>query len=284
MTIRARLNAARRALRRRALAETFAEATQLLELLSVVPGKRAKLRMIGVWLEFSRSRRRGCRPGRTHRVHWYGPGGRVSATVADISELKIIREVFVDGEYDLPGKLDPPIIVDLGSNVGISVLYFAARYPGAHVLAVEPEPSAFARLLENTAHLPAVTAVQAAVCDCDGEVTLFSGGESWAASTAPSRLRPDARIVPARTLDGLLREHALERVGLLKIDIEGGEVAVLADAGVRRAERIVFEFHQEHTERSVWDVLEGLDEHEPTHFHGDSAGHPVLVLARRPKA
>jgi len=273
--VRGRLSRIRRAVRPRYLDYTLRDARQLVQLLDIVPGRRAKLRTIAVWSALAR------RPGRRWTVNWRVPDGSFTAVVTDVSELKVLHEVFVAGEYEQVRSLSPDVVVDLGSNVGISVLYFRALFPRARIVAVEPDASAYARLQQNTAHLSGVTTVQAAIGDHDGEVTLYSGTESWAASTTASARTPVAARVPGRTLESLAEELMLEPIGLLKMDIEGGEITVLEAEAARRAEAIVLEFHQEHTERSLWEVLEGLPDHELVHLHGDSAAHPVLTLRRR---
>ena len=76
-----------------------------------------------------------------------------------------VVQCFQEAQYDLPrgahGEyLDrvyqeivssgrAPLIVDCGANIGASVLWFLARYPKAHVVAVEPAPDNFALLRAN---------------------------------------------------------------------------------------------------------------------------------------
>ena len=63
-------------------------------------------------------------------------------------DIDIFCEIFYHKIYDLL-QVDPVsirTIVDLGANVGMSVLYFLQRYSQANVLCVEPEPSNFSQL------------------------------------------------------------------------------------------------------------------------------------------
>ena len=64
------------------------------------------------------------------------------------------QQVFVNCEYDFP-ELSPSAstIVDLGANIGLATLYFAARYPQASILAVEPAAENFNVLLRKTQSL-----------------------------------------------------------------------------------------------------------------------------------
>jgi hypothetical protein len=53
----------------------------------------------------------------------------------------------------LPRSTEVKSIVDIGANVGASVLYWKYRYPDSAVYAFEPEPSNFQMLKKNTQNL-----------------------------------------------------------------------------------------------------------------------------------
>jgi FkbM family methyltransferase len=257
------------------------DALRLVELLMLAPRGAARRRMLLAWLRLRRNERRHPPRSPRVRVRWTGRRGTLSAVVSDSSELRVIHELFSRGEYDLPDGAEPRVIVDLGSNVGISVLLFADRYPGARIVAVEPQPAAFALLCENTAHLAGVQPVHAAMGDRDGEVTLHSGRHSWASSTVPDATLPERHTVPAMTLDTLAAQESLAHIGLLKMDIEGAEGAVLASPAVRRSELVLFEFHREHAAGTLWDLLAALPEFEPVRIRDDTDSHPLVTLRRR---
>src|SRR5262245_25261302 len=50
------------------------------------------------------------------------------------SFLSAYEEIFADEIYAFAADSEQPVIVDIGANVGVSVLYFKQRYPGARVL------------------------------------------------------------------------------------------------------------------------------------------------------
>src|SRR5262249_23571033 len=132
-------------------------------------------------------------------VRWRSGGRDFSARLPDISALWVLREVFLLEHYDLPDEVQPEGVVDPRSNVGISVLYSADRFPNARILAVEADPDTFRLLEANTAHLHQVTCVHAAITDHDGEVPLYSGPESWGASTTPAPEHSTRHVVPSLT-------------------------------------------------------------------------------------
>jgi hypothetical protein len=81
----------------------------------------------------------------------------------------IVDECFREAQYDLPkgpqGHLaeqlyrevvdsgKKPLIVDCGANIGVSVLWLTARYPEAHIVAIEPAPDNFDFLCRNCSGL-----------------------------------------------------------------------------------------------------------------------------------
>jgi FkbM family methyltransferase len=135
-----------------------------------------------------------------------------------------------------------PIIVDCGANIGLASVWYHARYPGAHILAVEPEPENFLLLEKNLSHYPGMTAVPAAVSDRETRVNLSNPGEgSWAWRTAENTNGSTETV----TLPDLLGRVPNGAPFIVKIDIEGGEVNLFRSntEWVERIPVIVFEHH-----------------------------------------
>lgn len=126
------------------------------------------------------------------------------------------------------------VFIDIGANIGAYSLFVAGLAgPGAHVLAIEPQPVIFERLIHNIRQNPigTVKAMQCAVADRNGELTLFidrrNRGESSIKYLRPENQAGGQTIVPSRTLLGILREERLDRVDAMKLDVEGAEDLVL---------------------------------------------------------
>lgn len=122
--------------------------------------------------------------------------------------------------------------VDIGANIGGYALFVAAKAgAGAKVLAIEPQPEIFRRLVANIGFNPfgTVKAMACAVADSDGEMTLFIDSENQGESslkiiTAGSR---SSIRVPARRLLAILQEEGFERLDAVKLDVEGAEDLIL---------------------------------------------------------
>ncbi len=138
-------------------------------------------------------------------------------------------------------------IIDIGAGLGDFTAYAAQRSPHGRVLAYEPFPESFALLQQNVAlnKLSNVAASPCAIAARPGSLALNVGlGEAVQHSTTQAGVHTIE--VQAITLQQVFDEHGLERCDFLKMDIEGGEYAILqgVDANLlKRVQRIALEYH-----------------------------------------
>src|SRR5687767_14613039 len=55
------------------------------------------------------------------------------------SDEPVLRNIFVERDCDFMVSPSPKLIIDGGANVGYSTLFLARAFPGATVVAVEPD-------------------------------------------------------------------------------------------------------------------------------------------------
>jgi len=170
----------------------------------------------------------------------------------------IAFHLLIDGSYELETRsfilqrlMEGDVFVDVGANVGVFTVS-AARKVGAkgRVLAIEASPRIFPYLERNVQlnHLDNVIVANFAASDgAEDEASFY---EAPAAQFGMGSLAPQFDVKPAtvktRTLDGLLKDQGIDRVAVLKVDVEGHEAAVFRGSeGLLRgpgAPAIVFEF------------------------------------------
>jgi FkbM family methyltransferase len=155
----------------------------------------------------------------------------------NVCEKRILftPQYFDEAERDLLMRRITPefVFIDVGANVGGYALFVAANAgPLARVLAIEPQPEIFERLIYNIRQNPFATvkAIDCALADEEGEITLFlpshNRGESSvrivSAEADGTRVR-----VPARTLKGVVDAEGYTRIDAMKLDVEGAEDLIL---------------------------------------------------------
>jgi FkbM family methyltransferase len=167
-------------------------------------------------------------------------------------DLFVLYEVLLDRCYFIPRTLLPPdgvqVIVDCGANVGITALFLASRYPNAKILCVEPHPETYGILKRNTQLEPRIIPINAAIVgQSTATVRLSSDEPAWGNKLS----HDDSGIeVPAITISEICLKYNLERIDLLKVDIEGAEEVVFANAEFLPRVRLgIIELHGNYTRR-----------------------------------
>lgn len=167
-------------------------------------------------------------------VHRYRDGYAVSEGLAG-APLTVLRSKTKDLFYHHYEPKSGDVVVELGAEFGTQTLFLSRSVgPTGRVIAVEAHPRTCAGLLEMVRlnRLSNVTVVQAAVGGTSGTTTISDG-----AALSNVVGRGDLQV-PARTLAELLTELAIDRVDLLKVNIEGSERSLLASMTPSEAERI----------------------------------------------
>lgn len=124
------------------------------------------------------------------------------------------------------------VVFDVGANKGQTAQRLVQALPGtSRIYSFEPVPAAFEYLQQNTRALPNVEAVPVALGSVDGTAHITADAASGQ-NTLLVDARPGARTVevPIRRLDTVMSERGLQYLDLLKIDVEGHELAVLDGA------------------------------------------------------
>jgi len=180
----------------------------------------------------------------------------------------LFEEIFLDGDYYFRAAGPRPLILDCGSHVGLSVLYFKTLYPGCRIIAFEPDESTFRVLKRNMEmnHLQDVEVHQQALSRAEGKVNFYSDPERpGAVRMSTLEVRMPKAVTP---VDGVaLSSFITDPVDFLKLDVEGAETVVIEDLvqhdKLRMVREMVIEYHHhiDPSEDHLAKLLATLEEH-----------------------
>jgi FkbM family methyltransferase len=148
------------------------------------------------------------------------------------------EEIFVKQSYHFNTKSEAPRILDLGSNLGTSLLYYKENYPQAIIDAYEPDPKVFECLKHNVENnnLQGINLNQKAAWINHKGVCFTSTGAD------DGRISEEGVSVETIDVKNLLNKYQYDFV---KMDIEGAETEVLMHCGesLGRVNNLFIEYH-----------------------------------------
>lgn len=167
------------------------------------------------------------------------------------SDVSAYKQVFIGRDYDFSVKTQPRVIIDAGANIGLVSVYFANKYPSAKIIAIEPEKENFERLVLNAAAYPNIVPIRAALWHKNEEIDLVDPGRgSWGYMTeergaSAMSMGRNLHSVRATTVARIIDEFELDRVDILKLDIEGAEREVFGDPSswIDKVDSMIIEVH-----------------------------------------
>jgi FkbM family methyltransferase len=188
------------------------------------------------------------------------------------SDLTVFDQIFVNQEYNFATNNPPEIIVDAGANIGLSAILFANRYPKSKIIAIEPEESNFQLLKTNVASYGNIIPLQAALWDKNEKICLVDPSVGKWGFRTEEKERNEEQLhggfchhIDGITVDRIMQNYDLQRIDILKIDIEGAEKEVFDDTSswIEKVDAIIIELHERMKpgcNRSFYNGSNGFDE------------------------
>lgn len=164
------------------------------------------------------------------------------------------NEFFVDDKYKIFLNKKFKNVVDVGANIGVFTEYMIQKDLTRNIVCIECDPLALKDLKENYKTNPNVEIIEKALhSDNKGIVFYHSPQNPVISSTLPpdklenhtAGIKGDVEvIVPTVTIEELVTK--MHEIDLLKIDIEGGEYAIIENLNedlFKKINNLLIEFH-----------------------------------------
>jgi len=196
----------------------------------------ARSRSLRFSLDIVRARtlaRSGVRGQPLAKLRWRGHDVFYRPATSDpLAIYQVLLRQRGKAEYYLPSALQPEIILDIGSNIGASILFFREQFPAARIYGFEPHPETFRILQKNVGALPSVEVFNFGLGAADAAISVpFDGADfsrfmskdktaDWSGPLSPTSCQ-------IKHAGDVVRNLGLTKVDLIKIDCEGAEHDVL---------------------------------------------------------
>lgn len=163
-------------------------------------------------------------------------------------DLNVAVSSLVDGEYAAIQCENARVIIDAGANIGTSSIFFARKFPQATIYAIEPEQGNFDLLVKNTGAFKNIVPIRAAIWGSNEtrEVqSRMTGHWGYTVAETTNRTQSTGQEIQCITMASLIEQYEIAEISILKMDIEGGEKAVLetSAAWLDKVRIITIELH-----------------------------------------
>lgn len=187
------------------------------------------------------------------RVHFSVNNHTIQVLLRDEADQSVAAEIFTLREYRIAEELiktTGDTIIDGGAHSGLFTLYARALNPLVPIVAVEPEEGNLALLKKHLSDnsVRGVEVISGALAGTYGKkkLVLSEDSHNHRLEMPGDEVNQVTAVVQGYSLSDILKRCPSGMVGLLKLDIEGGEYDVFAgaDAGVfSRIQAIIMEYH-----------------------------------------
>lgn len=184
------------------------------------------------------------------------------------SDISVFGQIFEEEEYQIViqtyienFKENPKNILDAGSNIGLTTLYFNNKLNSANIICVEPDDDNFDILKYNlNSNRIEANLYKAGLWSKNTNLKIindFRDKKEWSVRVKES----ETGDLKAITIHTLLEEHQWKFIDILKIDIEGAEKEVFNALNsnlsfLKKTKCIAIEIHDEfNCRQEIYDIL-----------------------------
>jgi FkbM family methyltransferase len=142
-------------------------------------------------------------------------------------------------------KREDPVILDLGSNIGCTIIDLKLRYPGSVIFGYEMDVDNYNLAVANCRNFSDVHLFNKAVWTKKDMISYNKNDPSDAYSISAEPGHKSSKVA-CLTMADILKENKIEWIDFLKMDIEGAEINILKETDISWLNSVLafnIEFH-----------------------------------------
>lgn len=178
-------------------------------------------------------------------------GVRSTIIVNDPDQYTHLYKLIYNESFKISKKIpDNPLIIDGGANIGMSSIYYLLKFPEAKILAFDPTSENVSKYKHNLSSFMNAKIEQKALWDKSETIDFHFSKCSRYHSLFAREGNSITEKVKAVRLDEWLDENNIQKIDILKLNVEGAELKVIRGLGkrIRDVNVIVGELHPEFVE------------------------------------
>lgn len=189
------------------------------------------------------------------------------------------KDIFKNKIYHFNSQKPNPVIIDAGSCIGMSIMYFKHVYPGARIIGFEPDKEIFEILQNNIKknNLSNIELINSALSSNEGELIFYPDGTDGGSLTFKNNKEP-TKVKAVK-----LSKYINEPVDFLKMNIEGAELEVLTEISekLHYISEMVIEYHSfDNFNQNLHKILDLLNQNDFMYLINDFDGQTPFNLER----
>lgn len=160
------------------------------------------------------------------------------------TDTAVFEQIFLRGDYDLDIPFQPRLIIDAGANIGLFSVLMKSKFPQAKIICIEPGDANCGMLEKNLARYSDIEIIRAGLWHSDTRLQVMDKYDAGDSSLV-SEEDPGGNVTGI-SMNTLVNKYAIERIDVLKIDIEGSEQALFLknfEQWLPRVRMIIIELH-----------------------------------------
>ena len=153
------------------------------------------------------------------------------------------RHIFLLNEYEQIEIENANWVIDAGSNIGLFSVYIKNRMPNCKIIALEPENSNYEQCKLNLDPYPGIYIENKGLWKKDCKLNIIEKLElgKWGTQVEES----ENGEIEATTISTLMKQYNIDKIDLLKIDIETSEKYIFEGdiEWLTKVKLLIIEFH-----------------------------------------
>ncbi|MCF8342706.1 MAG: FkbM family methyltransferase [Chitinophagaceae bacterium] len=138
------------------------------------------------------------------------------------SDFSTFYQIFLDKEYETELIKDPKVIIDAGANIGLFSILMKSKFPESIIICVEPDVSNFKSLKENLSKYSNVYFENFALWSTDKKLKVYDKFHMGKWGLIVEENATDFNV-EALTINRIIEKYKIQRIDVLKLDIESSE-------------------------------------------------------------